>query len=247
MPISITPRGGAFTARGGWDPKTIYFQDDFVVWLGTEYQSLLTLNQGNQPDIAPSAWIVGNVSSGPPGPAGPTGATGAQGIPGATGAVGNTGPQGATGPAGPQGPTGAPGSPPTTAAARGYAANPFTSPAGVSAVVPIDTVNFQVGGLTVDVVNKRIIIAQAGYYQINGHATFGIGAGVDIVVSIAISGTSVAQGSRTTATTGYLGLPVNDIQFVPAGGWVQLWSYSSINAGLYAPASDTTYLSVAAV
>jgi|SRR5215469_1002176 len=56
--ISITPRGGAFTGRGGWNAATQYYQDDFVVWQGVEYQSLLPVNRGNQPDLSPSAWIV---------------------------------------------------------------------------------------------------------------------------------------------------------------------------------------------
>src|SRR5215472_754067 len=56
--ISITPRGGAFTGRGGWNAATQYYQDDFVVWQGVEYQSLLPVNRGNQPDLSPAAWIV---------------------------------------------------------------------------------------------------------------------------------------------------------------------------------------------
>jgi hypothetical protein len=58
MSISVTARGGAFTARGGWNPKTTYFQDDFVVWQGVEYQSILPVNTGNQPDTSPWAWVI---------------------------------------------------------------------------------------------------------------------------------------------------------------------------------------------
>lgn len=57
MSFSVTPRGGAITARGGWNSKTAYYQDDVVIWSGAEYQSLLPVNIGNQPDISGFAWI----------------------------------------------------------------------------------------------------------------------------------------------------------------------------------------------
>lgn len=55
--VSITPRGGALTARGGWSFNTTYFQDDIVVWNQEQWQSLLPVNQGFQPDISPGAWV----------------------------------------------------------------------------------------------------------------------------------------------------------------------------------------------
>lgn len=57
MSFSITPRGGAFTARGGWSVKTTFYQDDFCIFNGVEYQSLLPVNLGNQPDVSPWAWV----------------------------------------------------------------------------------------------------------------------------------------------------------------------------------------------
>jgi hypothetical protein len=66
MSISVTQRGGAFTARGGWNVKTVYFQDDFVIWGTTEYQSLLPVNAGNQPDTSPWAWLPQAGSVAPP-------------------------------------------------------------------------------------------------------------------------------------------------------------------------------------
>lgn len=56
MSISATPRGGAFTARGQWDAKTPFYQDDVCLWQGTEWRSLLPYNLGNQPDLSPFAW-----------------------------------------------------------------------------------------------------------------------------------------------------------------------------------------------
>lgn len=57
MSFSTTARGGAFTARGGWTAKTVFYQDDFCIFGGQEYQSLLPVNVGNQPDVSAFAWV----------------------------------------------------------------------------------------------------------------------------------------------------------------------------------------------
>lgn len=57
MPISTTRRGAAYTARGGWDANTVFFQDDFAVFNGEIWQSLIPINVGNQPDLTNgTAW-----------------------------------------------------------------------------------------------------------------------------------------------------------------------------------------------
>lgn len=60
MSFSTTPRGGAITARGGWNATTVFFQDDVCIWNGIEYQSLSTYNVGHQPDISPADWVPQN-------------------------------------------------------------------------------------------------------------------------------------------------------------------------------------------
>src|SRR5215469_12137820 len=70
MSFSTTPRGGALTARGGWNTFTQYFQDDFVIYNGIEYQSLLPYNKGNQPDVSAFAWAAVTGTTAPSGPAG---------------------------------------------------------------------------------------------------------------------------------------------------------------------------------
>jgi len=105
--FSITPRGGAYTGRGQWSPTTTYYQDDFALWQNSEWQSLLPVNRGNQPDLNAWAWAPPAGTQGPPGPMGPPGPTGAAStVPGPTGPTGPTGPPGPMGATGPMGPLG---------------------------------------------------------------------------------------------------------------------------------------------
>ena len=41
---------------GEWDEETVYAEGDVVFWDGRMYQSLEDENEGNQPDLSPSAW-----------------------------------------------------------------------------------------------------------------------------------------------------------------------------------------------
>jgi len=58
MSFSVTPRGGALTGRGGWRAGTVYYQDDIVVWNGLQYQSILPVNIGYQPDVSGGQWAA---------------------------------------------------------------------------------------------------------------------------------------------------------------------------------------------
>lgn len=233
MSISPTPRGGAFTARGGWSPNTVYFQDDFVVWLGTEYQSLAPINYNHQPDTSPTWWIISG--TGAAGPQGPQGIQGIQGPPGTTGApgpTGATGPQGPTGPTGATGPTGPPGPSFAACAARMWANGVFTTPGGSWTVLPVNTVNWSVGGMVCDTVGRRITVPNTGVYLVVGESEWGIGATVDMAIGISINGSIInSGGSRFTVSTGQLGLTVADIMFLNAGDNVQIVQYASINVG----------------
>lgn len=55
MSIS-TPNNSTLVHRSIWDPTKTYYYNDIVLYNGSTYQSLMANNQGNEPDITPSAW-----------------------------------------------------------------------------------------------------------------------------------------------------------------------------------------------
>lgn len=71
MSFSTLTRSGTFVQRGGWSAITKYHIDDIVTWLGSEWQSLVPNNIGNQPDTSPGQWVqwvfAAQVSGLPPG------------------------------------------------------------------------------------------------------------------------------------------------------------------------------------
>jgi hypothetical protein len=112
-------------------------------------------------------------------------------------------------------------------------------------------VSFDSDGLA-DVANGRIVIQNAGHYQINGvvaiYPTSGANVNVTALTFLYVNGAMRTQGTRTgqTDTYGAIGTMASDILYLNAGDYVELWGYSS---GVWAAQIGQTgiYLSVALI
>ena len=133
----------------------------------------------------------------------------------------------------------------TTAKARAYRTAAYTPGAANWVKIPFDTESYDPGSNFDAVTNNRFVAPVTGYYAVTGRFSVSSPAAGNIFsAAIYIDGVLHSKGNiAIAADDNTLGLVVNDIVYMAASSYVELWAYCSV-ARAFVVGSGETYMSV---